>query len=1258
MAPRRPARVREAQLEFEALSVEGGLLSPEWLSKVAQLQAGMQSESDYRIPKGLNLRDEIGRYWRIAQAHWSEYLAGVRSSPNAEAVAQRFVVALCREVFGFSQLESVPPAVIHERIYPVGHSTLNGRVPVVIAPGEVGLDALSAEFGDGARRRSAFGLVQEYLNAAEGALWGICADGSSLRVLRDNASLTRPAWIEADLRRIFTEQRYSDFAALWLLIHETRFGRDGQPASECPLEAWRDAGREEGTRAREHLRDGVEEALLALGRGFLAHPGNIKLRSDLQDGTLSERDYFGELLRLVYRLIFLLTAEERGLLHPSGVSAEVQSLYSSGYSMRRLRERAVRRSAHDRYSDLWEAHKVVCRGLAAGEAGLGLPALAGIFSSSQCRSLDTSRLENRDLLAAVYRLGWLREDGSLSRVNWRDMGPEELGSVYESLLELVPQVSDGHRVFSFASGDETKGNSRKTSGSYYTPDALVQALLDSALEPVVADTAARNQKNAANALLQLAIIDPACGSGHFLLAAARRLAAHVARLRTEGTPSAAEYRHALREVVGRCIFGVDINPMAVELCKVALWMEAIEPGRPLTFLDSHIQCGNALLGTLPALMEAGVPDAAWQALDGDDGKIAAALRRRNQAEASGQRTLETLWAESSDDDADDSIVRAMVALDAASDTHLVDIDNKTAEWKRIQQSTEYMHQRFTADTWCCAFLWPKSTQDQAASAPTNATWRQVRDRQGTCPFALVQTVKQLSERFRLFHWSLQFPQVFSRGGFDIVLGNPPWENVELKEEEWFAERRPDIAKAPTASARKKLVAALSKSDPLIYAAFLAERRRFSCETHLIRESGRFALSARGRINTYAVFAELNRTLLRPGGRAGFITPAGLVTDDATKEFFGDLVRSRQLSAVYHFENEEKIFPGVHNAFRFALITIGDAPRADLVFFARRVGDLKEATKHVILTPDDLGLLNPNTGTCPTFRSKRDAELNVRIYKKVPVLWEERGQGANRWGLRFSQGLLNMAADSGLFLSRDSVLELSGVAPLYEGKMAWHFDHRFATYQGATQANLNKGTLPQSSEEQHRDPEYAVTPQYWVPKSEVDKRIPSNWSREWFLGWRDITGTEKQRTVVAAIVPTAAIVHTFPVMMPAVEPRLVACLYACLCSFVVDYTARQKVGGTHLTYAYLKQCPILGPDVFERTCAWAPNVSVADWIVPRVLELTYTSWDLEPFARDLGDTGAPCVWESSRRAQLRAELDAAFFLLYDVPLEDVEHISLS
>ena len=1280
--PPRPRR-REAQIVFEAISIEGGLLSPEWLSRIAQLDAGHQSEADYRIPKGLVLRDELGRYWRIAQAHWQEFAVGLEqvtdaagSSPRARLIAGRFVNALLVDVLGFASVVPVEPVVIDGRRFPVPMSALGGRVPIVVAAASEGLDAPSSAHGDDGRRRSPFGLVQEFLNASPSATWGIVADGRRLRIVRDNASLTRPAWIEIDLARIFTEERYADFAAFWLLAHESRFGRptDGTVSTgplEGPLESWREAGKEEGTRAREDLRDGFRDALLALGQGFLSDPNNSELRASLQDGTLTRDAYFQQLLRLVYRLIFLLTAEERGLLHPPGIPDEVLSLYQEGYSLRRLRDRSIKRSAHDRFDDLWEGTKIVFTSLATGEPRLGLPALAGLFAKAQCQTLDSSRLENRWLLIGTFRLSWLRQTSGLVRVNWRDMGPEELGSVYESLLELVPQIAADGRHFTFAAAAESKGNARKTSGSYYTPDGLVQVLLDTALEPVVARHVAANPQRAAEALLNLSVVDPACGSGHFLLAAARRLASHVARLRADGTPSPDDYRHALREAVGRCVYGVDLNPMAVELCKVSLWMEAVEPGLPLTFLDSHIQCGNALLGTTPELMAKGIPDSAWEPIEGDDRKAASALKKRNRRSAEGQRSMTTLWSRHSEADAQ-SVVRAVMNLDAIADGTVEALAEKEWQWDEILVSEEYRYQKFVADAWCAAFIWPKQPGQFSEAAPTNDLWLQVRDRQGEAPTLTSATVATLAAQHRFFHWHLQFPRVFSSGGFDVVLGNPPWEQLELQEVDWFSGRRPDISGAQNAAIRKRLIAGLADEDPHLFASFRAALRKFDGDTHFMRSSTRFPLCARGRINTYAIFAEHNRRVLGAHGRAGFIVPAGIATDETTKEFFQLLVITKTLHALFHFENEERLFVGVNNMFRFVLMTIGgirsQSEGADIVAFARNSTAIQDPTRHYRLRAEEIATVNPNTGTFPTFIGRRDADINLAIYRRAGVLWRDSDAAeGNAWALRFIQGVVNLTSDAATFQSR-AELEAAGgrlkgnrfsgatgvLLPVVVAKMVHQFDHRFATYDGATQANLNKGTLPQVTDDQHSDPHFSAMPDYWVPEHQVQDQLRGRWERRWFLGWRDITNAHNERTVIPCLIPLAGVGHTFPLALAQVEAPLLACLYASLCSFALDYAARQKVGGTHLTYSYLKQLPVLPPEIYAGQTPW-PGQTLREWIVPRVLELTYTAWDLVPFAEDIGYHGPPFRWDPARRLVVRCELDAAFFLLYGVSRDDADYI---
>ena len=1275
MAGRRKSTKRdslEAQLAFEALLIEGGMLSPDWLARAAQLSAGQQTEADYRIPKGLNLRDEIGRYWRIAQAYFADFVRGQKGGADPLLLSQRFVQGLLRESFGFSSLESIEPLTIADRLYPIGQGALSGRVPVVIAPAGSGLDTLAPAFGDGTRRRSAFGLTQEFLNAAEAALWGLCSDGNTLRIARDNASLTRPAWIEADLLRIFTEERYADFAALWLLCHETRFGRpktENQPVTDCALEAWRTAGREQGTRAREHLRIGVEEALLALGQGFLTHPDNHSLRTALHQGTLTTSAYFQQLLRLVYRLIFLITAEERELLHPERAEPSAMSLYQSGYSMRRLRDRSTRRSAHDRFFDLWESVKIVFRGLADGEPRLALPALAGLFASAQCHVLTDSRLENRALLLAVFRLTWLRESTGLSRVNWRDMGPEELGSVYESLLELTPQITQDGRQFAFASGGETKGNARKTTGSYYTPDSLVQVLLDSALDPVIADTIAKHPDKPVAALLGLSIVDPACGSGHFLLAAARRLAGQVARLQAGGTPSAAEYRHALRQVVGHCIYGVDLNAMAVELCKVSLWMEALEPGLPLTFLDSHVQHGNALLGATPSLLEKGIPDAAWDAIEGDDKKTASALKKRNKAASGGQRGLDSLWSQPSDGEAA-TVVRAAQDLESASDADVGLLHQKESRWQSILDSAEFRRQRLVADMFCAAFVWPKEPGPLAEAAPVSGLWLQLRDHKGVVPALTLETTCALATQYHFLHWHLAFPHIFAKGGFDVVLGNPPWERVKLQEQEFFASRSAEIATASNASVRKKLIAALPDTDPNLWKEWCAASREAEGQSHLIRQSGRYPLCGKGDINTYALFAEHNRTILAPKGRAGFIVPTGIATDDTTKEYFQNLVERKCLLSLFDFQSGPGLFGAIgHGTFKFCLLSLSGTPTQEhalLSFYNRAVDEARSSAKLFTLSAQDIRTLNPNTRTCPTFRSRRDADLNLRIYRHAGIFWREADEvSGNPWEVQFLR-MLDMTNDSALFQTRPQ-LQSAGYKligncfvakdvyiPLFEAKMVGFYDHRFGDYRDQPDGSENL-SLPDVPVVRLEDPNYSVLARYWVPSAAGSQRLGTIWSRGWFVGWRDVTKPQNERTVVGALLPIAAAGNKIPLMLTPTEPAYIAALYSNLCSFVLDYAARQKVGGATLNYFILKQFPVLPPTTYEVATPWSASTLLKDWILSRVLELTYTAWDLESFARDVGYEGPPFRWDADRRFLLRAELDAAFFHLYGISRDDTDYV---
>ncbi|HET6378718.1 MAG TPA: N-6 DNA methylase [Methylocella sp.] len=1303
-------RTRSAPaLSFDALTVEGALISPAMLARIAAHQADEQTEADYGVPKGLTLRDEIARYFRIGQALLASLAA---SETPSHAATVKFGEELLRDVLGFADLKRAGVRTLGERQFAVTLEGLSGRVPIVIVPPSDELDRPSEHLPTDSRRRSAASAIQDLLNASEECRWGLCSNGFRLRLVRDNQSLTRPAFIEADLRTIFEEENFADFTALWLLLHASRFGRPGTPPADCALERWREAGLKEGVAARDRLRDGVEAALLSFGNGFLAHPDNGPLREKLHSDELPLSDYFGQLLRLVYRLIFLLAAEDRDLLHPPGTSAAARKLYAQGYSLASLREAAVRRAAWDRHHDRWEGLKITFAALMRGERRLGLPALDGLFAPGTLPDLENTRLANRALMEAVFRLAWLKDDSGLVPVNWRDMETEELGSVYESLLELTPQLNGGGRQFQFAEGGEAKGHARKTTGSYYTPDSLVQALLDSALNPVL-DRVEAEANDPAAALLSVTVLDPACGSGHFLLAAARRIATRLAQARTQGLASPADYRHALRDVVRTCIHSVDRNPMAVELTKVALWIETVEPGKPLGFLDANIRCGDSLLGVFDLkALEQGIPDAAYKPLSGDDRAVARHYAQKNRREKAERERIAKGFGFNRQRD----LMRDFAELRKMPEDTPEEIAAKAARLKALtaRGAAGWTLAR-ACDLYVAAFLAPKVVHPQTAgpdglprrgaeTVPTSGTiWELLR---GVQPYGLlVQEVERALAGARPFHWPLEFPDVMAAGGFDVVLGNPPWERIKLQEQEFFAARDPEIARAPNAAARGKLIGKLKEAEPgtrerALYEEFEAAKRAAEASSAFARveaeDGGRFPLTGRGDVNTYALFAELFASLASGRGRAGVIVPAGLITDYNSSFFFRSLVAERRIIRSLAFDNQKRIFPAVHPDTPFTLLTMGrthDDPEFASYLLERE--HLDDPERRYRLSANDIARINPNTKTAPVFRSRADAELTAKIYARVPVLIDEsKGKDGNPWGVSF-MAMFHMSNDSGLFrtaaqlakagfvrqgsdwVKRQSAIgnrmeavrlptadsrlpaaEAERYVPLYEAKMIHQFDHRWATYAGGgdysgPDDDNADGGKPSGSRDatltEKQDATFEPTPRYFVPEREVFDRLSAKgWTRGWLMGWRDITNATNERTVIAAAFPRVGCGDTLLLMFPKIEqlgPN--ACLVGNLCSLIQDYAARQKIGGTHLKYNMFKQLPILPPSTYTE--------SDLAFIVPRVLELTYTSRSMEQFARDLGYDGPPFKWDEDRRALLRAELDAWYARAYGLTRDELRYI---
>ena len=1284
--------------EFQTVRSEGGLLPPDLLRRLIDPRSklpGMRPE-DYALAPGERLNEAVTQSWNRLRRHWTEFRAAAANLPAGEAgtglTNDKWSLPLLREL-GFGLLPATAGPTIAGRAYAVRRFA--GPTPIHLVGRGLSLDRRAAG-QRGAASANPHGLVQDLLNRSDAHLWAIVSNGLCLRILRDNSALSRQSWLEFDLDAMFSGEVYSDFVLLWLVAHATRFApRDGGRPETCRLEDWTREAERQGARALGELRGSVERVLQVLGEGFTGHPKNVGLRDALRAGTVPLDEFHGQLLRVVYRLIFLFVAEDRRLdgeplLHPRDDSAAARvarERYARHYGTARLRDLAGRIKG-SRHGDLWRQFQLLV-GALSGDPGfesvrraLALPALGSfLWSPDSTAALNDAALTNHDFLEALRRLAFIRSGKVLRPVDYRSLGAEELGGVYESLLGLTPQLNGGGARFTFA---EFAGNARRTSGSYYTPDELVRCLLDTALDPVVeAAVRGKTGAEAERAILDLKVCDPAVGSGHFLVGAAHRLARHLARVRAysagDGEPSPPLYQHALRDVIGRCLYGVDVNPMAAELCRVSLWLEALEPGKPLSFLDHHVRVGNSLLGATPALVEAGLPDEAFKPIQGDDRKVCSALRKRNRLEReTGQRDMRRLLA--AEPRAEYGSLAALHRdLDEAPDDTLDDVRRKEARFRGLVVSPKHRERQRVADAWCAAFVWPKRAGDESAPCVTTDALKDLHGDPDALTPGQRREVELLARRYRFFHWDLAFPEVFENGGFDCVLGNPPWEKVKLQEREWFAERAPEIADAPKAADRKRMIRSLKTDDFPLYRRFLDAARESEGWSHLLRNTARYPLCGRGDVNLYAVFAECMRNVVNERGRAGCVLPTGIATDDTTKFFFQDVVEAKALASVFDFENKGVFFPGVHSSYKFCLFTTGSGRRpltdaTEFVFFAHAVEELHDPERRFTLSTEDIAFLNPNTRTCPIFRSRKDAELTKALYRRAPVLIREPRDGRpaeNPWGIRFS-AMFHMSNDSHLFRTRAQLeaegWELTGnvfrkdgaeYLPLYEAKMIHHFNHRWAT--------LQDGEIGEPSRAEKPDPDDAVQPRYWVearevylrtadlPKSprspfrsrgtgEIGPEHPVKDAPRWLMGWRNITNTTNERTVVGGVFPFSAAGHNLQVWTVSAEH---ANLFpSILSSIACDFAARLKMGGTNLSFFIAKQIPVLPPTAFDHPTPWSKtDARIQDWLLPRILELTFTSWDLEAFAKDCGWDDPPFRWDEERRFLLRCELDAAFFHLY-------------
>ncbi len=531
-----------------------------------------------------------------------------------------------------------------------------------------------------------------------------------------------------------------------------------------------------------------------------------------------------------------------------------------------------------------------------------------------------------------------------------------------------------------------------------------------------------------------------------------------------------------------------------------------------------------------------------------------------------------------------------------------------------------------------------------------------------------------------FRWHEEFPEVFDRkeSGFDCIIGNPPWERIKLQEREFFALSAPHIATATDAATRRRRIEELQSQNPELYRRYLEAKQAAERLLDFVRNSGKYPLTGKGDINTYAVFAELASQLVAPHGRVGLLVPSGIVSDKTTKDFFTSLVESCRLRTVRDFENKKGLFPDVHRSFKFCILSFGgSAEKTDDIefsFYLHTVDEIQQRNRRITLTSDDLARLNPNTRTCPVFRTRQDAQITRDIYRHVPVLWRRDRDDGNPWGVKFLR-MFDQTNDAEHFrdeaslrrgrFRRDGRLWRKGrrtMLPLYEAKMIQAYDHRAAGVVVEDRNWMRQGQTRPTAPVDHQDPEFFPEPRFWVDEQECRARLADEPAPA-YIAFKDITSPTNQRTMIAAFIPYSGVMNSAPLILcdDKIPYTKRAALLANMNSVAYDFCARQKVGNVHLNYFIIEQLPTLPPHAYDRPCPWHPKESLADWIATRVFKLTCTARDMLPLADAVGfregdlEGGRLNRWKEDERARLTAELDAAYLHLYAVAREDAEHI---
>lgn len=1024
-------------------------------------------------------------------------------------------------------------------------------------------------------------------------------------------------------------------------------------------------------------------------------------------------------LTLLYRLLFLFYAEDRNLL-------PIHEIRYAHYAARKIRHDIAQFiDKGDGFSATAQCYQAILQELyqaiAKGDSAIGLPPYnGGLFEEHPL--LERARLPDVVLAKLIDKLSRRTENEQSQWINYRDLTVQQLGSIYERLLEFAILTNEANEITI-----QPNIYARKGSGSYYTHDDVVKIVITETLEPLIEERVAAFEDlttklahervakakrllqlenlDPASRLLDLKICDPAMGSGHFLVSLVDYLAdqileqmansdavvtwatyqspltGRIENIRQQILTAASaqkwtidrhqlDDRHIVRRMIlKRVIYGVDKNPMAVELAKVALWLHTFTVGAPLSFLDHHLRCGDSLFGE-------------WVGVVSKDLHQMGALFMQNAL--AGMSAATSMMNEISElTDADIAEVTQSKYLFESVDKTLKPLHKLLDFWQALRwlspQKFNHKGKQFPHPG-LAPLLGGRFGDMMTVVSKEQIISDKAKDNKDVAAINdLLAQTRAIAKRERFFHWEVAFPTVWkhlersqSVGGFDIMISNPPWERVKLQEIEWFAVHKAEIAQAPRAADRKKLIAELQKTDDTLWNAYLDAKTSAETAAKVARTFGEYPQLSVGDINLYALFVERAQRLAAAHGIIGLVTPSGIASDKGTSTFFKSVATNGRLKNLFDFENKKVFFPDVHASFKFCTFIFGGRDRqfaeTKCAFFLHAASERNNPERLFTLSAADFAIVNPNTGTMPIFRFKRDAQITTRIYKQFPILVDRRTETPKfLWPLRYVR-MFDITNDSHLFKRADE-LDDEGFypvgmnvwrrgkeecVPLYEGKMVQAYDHRAASIV-VNPKNIHRPAQPKpASLEQHQNPKWLPTPQFWVEAGRIDK--PDG--LQWVLCFKHVTAPTNIRTMIASLAPSYGFGNSLPLFLFEEKDNSLSyqkaapLLLANLNAMVLDYILRQKVQGQNLNLYILEQLPFIPPKAFEQKIG---GQKIAEFIREQVLHLTYTAVDMRPFAIDMGYDGEPFVWDEDDRRHRMARLDALFFHLYQLDKNEASYI---